>query len=1012
MHNAVNNNPHCTQAQTQTQMHNQQQRQRQPQSQSVTIINVPCVRILIPTAIVNGAVQYQAANIPLSQLNQITQFSGVPNGIAPQQYSNHANFQNFPTFHNQTLQPVQNFYGLQNMNLQSLQQLQALAALSAMANMQSAALSTPMQATPVQTPMQAPAQTPVQVMQRPTLAAFQQTTGARSNFMSNNTIFTPTPRSPILAPIDTAADEIQGCEDDETSDEEDENGSSVSNSCHSTPPSSPNLNPNANVFDPSDIVPGATDIAAPAGPESASASTDNGITGETRELASKLDTIFEEDADEDDDDEEGESGELQIAIAHEIGESEDGNSSVDSHNSHHSSHHSQTSAVAGCATPAEEDEDSKRSELNGDDVEVNRQPRNTLNSYGETDSSSSSECEEVEVTIIDAEEECDPATQATLKQLMLILNKLNAQNYQLLSRNVKLLLTDENRKKVLLKIMEVAISENSVVYGMQYAKLCKLFSKDLVLITCEEFFKFLLNNPSDNKDTFVGTLRLLGCLFVVGVLQKKVIDKGILVPLLMKYHNSTEKINSKTLENNNNNNKVHTNKPSKINIEGVCELLKVIGRKLQRAHSSVLAKYLDFLETLKSHYEFRTQVLIEELMEFRDRNWQSLTTKGETEILSSEMKILGNSVSDKKKWRDYGMPNPPKPFRLSENASTTQSASDTPGSNMIHSANRHKYGRYQHQSNITSTDTGTNGGTDAGTPDGGNNTSNYTRFTSVPHYNNYNETPNGYSNNRVTPGYNHRGNRGNRGNRYYYYDMDNNQSTTNGQYFDDYNGCNDYNNGDRHQNDYYRGDNDGNNDRRYGQRRQNNHPPRYFDNKPRSNYRRDRRYATRDRPQSHHSHIRRNTSSNNSNSNHTRGGGGNHRRNRIINAPVANKVAATFVRDITLPDRGEHAIDTALIKTWRMKNSGNIEWGNNMELVFFKGQEEMITARRISVRNVMPGEEIDLSVTVRTPSAPGRYCAYYRLQNSGKFVGPRVWVDLIAVIPEPDQQPMRTIQCR
>lgn len=94
-----------------------------------------------------------------------------------------------------------------------------------------------------------------------------------------------------------------------------------------------------------------------------------------------------------------------------------------------------------------------------------------------------------------------------------------------------------------------------------------------------------------------------------------------------------------------------------------------------------------------------------------------------------------------------------------------------------------------------------------------------------------------------------------------------------------------------------------------------------------------------------------------------------------------------------------------------MKNNGNIEWGSNVELVFFKGQEEMITARRVSIGNCMPGQEIDLSINVCTPAKPGRYCAYYRLQKNGKFFGPRVWVDLISVIPDNEDQPLSVIQC-
>merc|ERR1712113_929771 len=112
------------------------------------------------------------------------------------------------------------------------------------------------------------------------------------------------------------------------------------------------------------------------------------------------------------------------------------------------------------------------------------------------------------------------------------------------------------------------------------------------------------------------------------------------------------------------------------------------------------------------------------------------------------------------------------------------------------------------------------------------------------------------------------------------------------------------------------------------------------------------------------------------------------------------KVMADFVKDVTLPDRTYYPTDTVLTKTWKMKNNGEYEWGNNVELVFFKGNESLTLEKRYPVINAKPGQEVEVSAVIKTPQKPGRYCSYYRLQRNGEYFGPRVWVDIFAVDEE------------
>jgi hypothetical protein len=146
---------------------------------------------------------------------------------------------------------------------------------------------------------------------------------------------------------------------------------------------------------------------------------------------------------------------------------------------------------------------------------------------------------------------------------------------------------------------------------------------------------------------------------------------------------------------------------------------------------------------------------------------------------------------------------------------------------------------------------------------------------------------------------------------------------------------------------------------------------------------------------------------------------GGHYHNRYNNGPYPQRKRSKnlrptveFVKDVTLPDRSHYPADKLLTKTWAMRNSGELPWGDDVELVYFKGDETLSLQSRYPVENARPGQEVLLSADIRTPSAPGRYCTYFRLQKNGKFFGPRVWVDIIVSDPQqPDGDGEVTKRC-
>jgi len=113
-----------------------------------------------------------------------------------------------------------------------------------------------------------------------------------------------------------------------------------------------------------------------------------------------------------------------------------------------------------------------------------------------------------------------------------------------------------------------------------------------------------------------------------------------------------------------------------------------------------------------------------------------------------------------------------------------------------------------------------------------------------------------------------------------------------------------------------------------------------------------------------------------------------------------------FVKDVTLPDRSHYPANKVLTKTWAMRNSGELSWGDDVELVYFKGDETLSLEQRYPVINAQPGQQVEISASIRTPTQPGRYCTYFRLQKNGKFFGPRVWVDIIVSPQTQNQQSM------
>jgi len=122
-----------------------------------------------------------------------------------------------------------------------------------------------------------------------------------------------------------------------------------------------------------------------------------------------------------------------------------------------------------------------------------------------------------------------------------------------------------------------------------------------------------------------------------------------------------------------------------------------------------------------------------------------------------------------------------------------------------------------------------------------------------------------------------------------------------------------------------------------------------------------------------------------------------------------SRLRVKYVGDVSLPDRAVVDGGQTLIKTWQLKNNGDTAWPEGTALIFVKGDESLVNQQvKFPVAAAAPGQTIQASAVINTPTKPGRYTAYFRLQTpntnarNGRKFGKRVWVDIIVANNDED----------
>lgn len=100
---------------------------------------------------------------------------------------------------------------------------------------------------------------------------------------------------------------------------------------------------------------------------------------------------------------------------------------------------------------------------------------------------------------------------------------------------------------------------------------------------------------------------------------------------------------------------------------------------------------------------------------------------------------------------------------------------------------------------------------------------------------------------------------------------------------------------------------------------------------------------------------------------------------------------AQFVEDVTIPDNTIIEPGATFTKTWRIKNSGHIAWGDGVTLAF-KAGDQLGGESPIDVPDVSPGDTIDISVELTAPAEPGIYKGEWSLRTADNFSLTSAWV--------------------
>ncbi|AWP02419.1 K09442 SAM pointed domain-containing ETS transcription factor [Scophthalmus maximus] len=111
-------------------------------------------------------------------------------------------------------------------------------------------------------------------------------------------------------------------------------------------------------------------------------------------------------------------------------------------------------------------------------------------------------------------------------------------------------------------------------------------------------------------------------------------------------------------------------------------------------------------------------------------------------------------------------------------------------------------------------------------------------------------------------------------------------------------------------------------------------------------------------------------------------------------SPNVNTPSMSFVEDVTIGEGESVPPDTPFTKTWRIQNTGAEAWPPGVCLKYIGG-DQFGHVNTVMVKSLDPQEITDVSVQMRSPTAPGMYQGQWRMCTAtGLFYGDVIWVIL------------------
>lgn len=106
---------------------------------------------------------------------------------------------------------------------------------------------------------------------------------------------------------------------------------------------------------------------------------------------------------------------------------------------------------------------------------------------------------------------------------------------------------------------------------------------------------------------------------------------------------------------------------------------------------------------------------------------------------------------------------------------------------------------------------------------------------------------------------------------------------------------------------------------------------------------------------------------------------------------TSTQLDASYVADVTIPDNTQLDNEAEFVKTWRVRNSGDVAWPDDTVLAF-SSDAQMGAPESVEVGAVAPGDTVDVSVEMKAPAEPGRYTGVWRMKTADGFFGTNLLV--------------------